>query len=78
MLAALCHYEHDGGVPAYGRGLRVAELVHLKPQDIHSERMLIRVNQGKGHKDRYTLLFLRLLEEHRPALGIVRSLADDL
>ena len=49
----------------YGGGLRVAELVHLKPQDIHSERMLIRVNQGKGHKDRYTLLSPRLLEELR-------------
>ena len=49
----------------YGGGLRVAELVHLKPHDIHSERMLIRVNQGKGHKDRYTLLSPRLLEELR-------------
>ena len=49
----------------YGGGLRVAELVHLKPQDIHSERMLIRVNQGKGRKDRYTLLSPRLLEEMR-------------
>ena len=49
----------------YGGGLRVSELVHLKPQDIHSERMLIRVNQGKGRKDRYTLLSPRLLEELR-------------
>ena len=50
---------------SYGGGLRVAELVRLKPQDIHSERMLIRVNQGKGRKDRYTLLSPRLLEELR-------------
>lgn len=50
---------------AYGGGLRVSELVHLRPRDIHSERMLIRVNQGKGHKDRYTLLSPRLLEELR-------------
>ena len=49
----------------YGGGLRVSELVHLKPPDIHSERMLIRVNQGKGRKDRYTLLSQRLLEELR-------------
>ena len=51
---------------AYGGGLRVSEVVHLRPKDIHSERMLIRVNQGKGHKDRYTLLSPRLLEELRP------------
>ena len=50
---------------AYGGGLRVSELVSLKPRDIHSERMLIRVEQGKGHKDRYTLLSPRLLEELR-------------
>jgi site-specific recombinase XerD len=49
----------------YGGGLRVSELVSLKPRDIHSERMLIRVAQGKGHKDRYTLLSPRLLEELR-------------
>jgi site-specific recombinase XerD len=50
---------------AYGGGLRVSELVHLRPQDIHSQRMLIRVNQGKGRRDRYTLLSQRLLEELR-------------
>jgi integrase/recombinase XerD len=50
---------------AYGGGLRVSELVCLLPADIHSERMLIRVDQGKGRKDRYTLLSPRLLEELR-------------
>jgi len=49
----------------YGGGLRVSEVVRLQPQDIHSQRMLIRINQGKGHKDRYTLLSARLLEELR-------------
>ena len=49
----------------YGGGLRVSEVVHLRPRDIHSDRMLIRVNQGKGRKDRYTLLSARLLEELR-------------
>ena len=38
---------------------------HLKPIHIHSERMLIRVEQGKGHKDRYTLLSPQLLLELR-------------
>jgi site-specific recombinase XerD len=50
---------------AYSAGLRVSELVRLKPEDIHSDRMLIRVNQGKGRKDRYTLLSQRLLGELR-------------
>jgi len=50
---------------AYGGGLRVSELVRLQPRDIHTERMLIRVEQGKGRKDRYTLLSPRLLEELR-------------
>ena len=50
---------------SYSTGLRRFELVRLLPQDIHSERMLIRVNQGKGRKDRYTLLSERLLNELR-------------
>ena len=50
---------------AYGGGLRVSELVKLKIADIHSQRMMIRINQGKGRKDRYTLLPKRLLKELR-------------
>ena len=50
---------------AYSAGLRVSELVRLRPHDINSERMLIRVEQGKGRKDRYTLLSERLLSELR-------------
>ncbi|MCH7685248.1 MAG: tyrosine-type recombinase/integrase, partial [Planctomycetes bacterium] len=49
----------------YAAGLRVGELVRLKPGDIHSERMLIRVREGKGRKDRETLLSPRLLDELR-------------
>ena len=45
--------------------MRVSELVHLKPENVHSERMAVRVNQGKGRKDRYTLLSPRLLDELR-------------
>jgi len=48
---------------AYSAGLRVSELVHLKLNDIHTERMMIRVEQGKGKKDRYTILSQRLLGE---------------
>lgn len=51
----------------YAAGLRVSEAVRLQLQDIESDpsRMLIRVNQGKGNKDRYTLLSERLLVELR-------------
>lgn len=48
---------------AYSAGLRVTELVHLKLSDIDPERMMIRVEQGKGKKDRYTILSQRLLGE---------------
>jgi site-specific recombinase XerD len=41
---------------AYGAGLRAAEVVNLKVGDIDSERMVIRVEQGKGSKDRYAML----------------------
>jgi integrase/recombinase XerD len=50
---------------AYAAGLRLGELVHLKVTDIDSQRMMIRVEQGKGNKDRYTLLSQRLLNELR-------------
>jgi len=47
---------------AYGGGLRVSEIVHLKVGDIDSARMLIRVEQGKGRKDRYVMLSPDLLD----------------
>ena len=50
---------------AYGAGLRVSELVQLKVANIDSDRMSLRVEQGKGNKDRYTLLSERLLQELR-------------
>lgn len=40
----------------YSAGLRVGEVVKLKPTDIDSDRMLIHIIQGKGKKDRYTIL----------------------
>ena len=51
----------------YSAGWRVSEVVRLQVTDIESapERMLIRINQGKGKKDRYTLLASRLLQELR-------------
>lgn len=49
----------------YGGGLRLGEACRLKPGQIDSARMQIRVEEGKGHKDRYTLLSPRLLQELR-------------
>ena len=47
---------------AYGCGLRISEIANLKVSDIDSARMLIRVEQGKGRKDRYVMLSPRLLD----------------
>jgi integrase len=41
---------------AYGTGLRASEVTALKVGDIDSERMMLRVEQGKGQKDRYAML----------------------
>lgn len=47
---------------AYGAGLRASEVVHLRISDIDSARMVIRVEQGKGQRDRYAMLSPTLLE----------------
>ena len=50
---------------AYAAGLRASELGRLRISDIDSQRMCLRVDQGKGNKDRYVPLSPRLLEEFR-------------
>jgi site-specific recombinase XerD len=66
ILAATSNAKHHVMLATtYAAGLRVNELVHLRVTDIDSARMTIRVEQGKGAKDRYTLLSVRLLDELR-------------
>jgi site-specific recombinase XerD len=57
----------------YAAGLRANEVVRLQIPDIDSQRHLLRVRNGKGNKDRYTLLSQRLLQELRAYWRIRRS-----
>ena len=50
---------------AYAAGLRLSEIINLKVKNLDSNRMMIKVEQGKGKKDRYTVLSHRLLIELR-------------
>lgn len=62
FLAAIPSLRHRAMlVTAYAAGLRVSEVAHLQVEDIDSKRMVIRICQGKGHKDRYVMLSPRLL-----------------
>jgi integrase/recombinase XerD len=56
----------------YAAGLRISEAVALKPTDIDSRRMTIRVHQGKGNKDRYVMLSEQLLQILRDWYRFVR------
>jgi hypothetical protein len=46
----------------YAAGLRISEAVRLRPRDLDSQRMVIRIEQGKGQRDRYVMLSPKLLE----------------
>ncbi len=66
LFAAVTNQKHRAVLmTTYAAGLRVSEVVNLKLTDIDSKRMMIRVRQGKGGKDRYTILSERLLKELR-------------
>lgn len=57
---------------AYGAGLRIAEVANLKVSDVESKRMLLRIEQGKGRRDRFAMLSERLLELLRDWYRIAR------
>jgi integrase/recombinase XerD len=57
---------------AYGAGLRVSEVVALKVSDVDSKRMLLRIEQGKGRRDRFAMLSPQLLELLRDWWRIAR------
>jgi integrase len=46
----------------YGTGIRLNEITHLRVGDIDSDRQVLRINQGKGKKDRYVILDIQLLD----------------
>ena len=60
---------------AYAAGLRISEATHLRVTDVDSQRMVLRVDQGKGRKDRYVMLSPRLLEELRSYWSAARPRA---
>jgi integrase/recombinase XerD len=62
FFAAVDSLKHRASLmTAYAAGLRVAEVAGLRVADIDSQRMVLRVRQGKGRKDRYVMLSPRLL-----------------
>ncbi len=66
LLAATTNIKHQAALSvAYGAGLRASEIIGLKVGDIDSQRMTLRVEQGKGRKDRYAMLSPVLLQRLR-------------
>jgi integrase/recombinase XerD len=66
LIAAAPNLKHQTALSvAYGTGLRASEVIALKVGDIDSQRMTLRVEQGKGRKDRYAMLSPVLLQRLR-------------
>lgn len=74
LIAAAGNLKHQTALAvAYGAGLRASEVTALKIGDIDSERMTLRVEQGKGRKDRYAMLSPVLLERLRVWWKVARA-----
>ena len=74
LIAAARNLKHQTALSvAYGAGLRASEVVALKVGDIDSQRMTLRIEQGKGRKDRYAMLPPVLLERLRTWWRVARA-----
>lgn len=73
LIQCVAHPKHRAVLlTLYAAGLRLAEATHLKLPDIDSQRMQLKINSGKGNKDRYVPISPRLLEELRTYWKIER------
>lgn len=74
LIAACGNLKHQTALSlAYGTGLRASEVTALKVGDIDSDRMTLRVEQGKGRKDRYAMLSPVLLDRLRVWWRVARA-----
>jgi site-specific recombinase XerD len=74
LIGAAANLKHQTALSvAYGAGLRASEVVALKVGDIDSQRMTLRIEQGKGRKDRYAMLAPLLLERLRAWWRVARA-----
>ncbi|REG48811.1 site-specific recombinase XerD [Paraburkholderia sp. BL6669N2] len=74
LIAAAGNLKHQTALSvAYGAGLRASEVVALKVSDVDSQRMTLRIEQGKGRKDRYAMLSPVLLERLRLWWRVARA-----
>ncbi len=74
LIAAAGNLKHQTTLSvAYGAGLRASEVVALKVGDVDSQRMTLRIEQGKGRKDRYAMLSPVLLERLRVWWKVARA-----
>jgi len=74
LIAAVRNLKHQTALSiAYGAGLRASEVISLKVGDVDSTRMTLRIQQGKGGKDRYAMLSPVMLERLRTWWRVARA-----
>jgi integrase/recombinase XerD len=74
LIAACDNLKHQTALSvAYGAGLRASEVSGLKVTDVDSQRMVLRIHQGKGSKDRYAMLSPVMLERLRTWWRVARA-----